>query len=220
MTLTMAANEARNHPATRYALASSLGDDFRVDNLYVGDFAALDTPLSLGIEYKSMANLCSSLASGELDEQLAKMVDHYDITVLLAIVIPPPDARGKVAVWGSKRSFSYNWLIGSIAGWAGRGVVPMFISDESCVPAVVSTWYGVAKKEEHRNAYMPKQVLPSLRRLSVREQVMGAFPGVGERRLAKASFAPLRTLANLSLEEWRAALGKVLGKAVYDKWGE
>ncbi|KKK96192.1 hypothetical protein LCGC14_2665240, partial [marine sediment metagenome] len=75
--LTMTSDEARKQATVRLALAALLKDDFEVDNLFVGDFAALDTPLSLGIERKSFPNLVQSLASNELDEQLSKMVDVY-----------------------------------------------------------------------------------------------------------------------------------------------
>ncbi len=215
--LTMTSDEARKQAAVRLALATLLKDEFEVDNLFVGDFAALDTPLSLGIERKSFSNLVQSLASNELDEQLSKMVDVYDIPVLLVEGLPVPVA-GKVRVYGARRSYTYAWIIGSIVGWFLRGVLPVFVKDLKATPPTVAALYGVAKKLEHRDSFAPKRVLPNLRPMSLTERAMMQFPGVGEKRAKLFRNDCLEELARLDLAEWQKRLGKITGKKVRQAW--
>jgi len=215
--LTMTSDEARKQAAVRLALATLLKDEFEVDNLFVGDFAALDTPLSLGIERKSFPNFVQSLASNELDEQLAKMVAVYDIPVLLIEGLPVPVA-GKVRVYGAQRSYTYAWIIGSIVGWYLRGVLPVFVKDLKATPPTVAALYGVAKKLEHRDAFAPKKVLPNLRPMSLTERVLLQFPGVGEKRAKQFRGESLAALATLPVEDWQEKLGKVTGRKVAESW--
>ena len=81
--LTLDSKESRTNPTLRRYLVSRLNDDLLVDDLASGDIATLDTPLTLGIEHKSFNDFVGSLSSGRLDEQLARMVDLYDVPVLM-----------------------------------------------------------------------------------------------------------------------------------------
>ena len=214
----MTSDEARKHTAVRLALATLLKGEFEVDNLFVGDFAALDTPLSLGIERKSFTNLVQSLASNELDEQLSKMVDVYDIPVLLVEGLPVP-VGGKVRVYGAQRSYAYAWIMASIVGWHLRGVLPIFVKDLKATPPTVAALYGVAKKLTHRDTFAPKKVLPNLRPMSLTERVLLQFPGVGEKRVKQFRGESLAALATLPVEDWQEKLGKVTGRKVAEAWG-
>lgn len=211
-------DEARKNPAVRNDLKAALGDSFDVDNLYVGDFAALDTPLSLGIERKAFSNLIQSLCSNELDEQLSKMVEVYDVSVLLVEGLPAPNRAGKVRVYGAQRSYPYSWVVSSIAAWGMRGVLPLFVQSVKATPMTVAALYHLVAKEDHRETFSPKKVLPNLRKMSLAERVLLQFPGVGEQRVKQFRGENLAALAALGEAEWQKRLGKVTGKKVAERW--
>jgi len=215
--LTMTSDEARKNESLRLALATLLKDDFEVEQLYVGDFAALDTPLSLGIERKTFANLVHSLASNELDEQLSKMLDTYDVTVALIEDMPVPRPDGKVRVHGAKKDYSYSWLLGSLGGWFLRGVFPLLVPAKA-TPLAIVTLYKLVAKPEHREMYAPKKVLGNLRRMSLVERVMLQFPGIGEKKVKEFRDESLADLAIWPVEVWQDKLGKVTGRKVSESW--
>ncbi len=167
--------------------------------------------------HNSFPNLVQSLASNELDEQLAKMVAVYDIPVLLIEGLPVPVA-GKVRVYGAQRSYTYAWIIGSIVGWYLRGVMPVFVKDLKATPPTVAALYGTAKKLEHRDTFAPKKILPNLRPMSLTERVLLQFPGVGEKRVKQFRGESLAALASLPVEDWQERLGKVTGRKVAELW--
>ena len=216
--LTMSADEARKNPPVKLALSSILKDEFEVEQLYSGDFAALDTPLSLGVERKTFANLVMSLASNELDEQLSRMVDIYDIPVLLIEGLPAPQGNGRVRVYGAQRDYPYAWIINSISAWWMRGVLPIFVDKQKSTPLTVAALYDLAKKTEHRECFAPKRILPTLRPMTMAERVMMQFPGVGEKRASLFRGQALADLATQDEEAWQAQLGKVTGKRVWEAW--
>lgn len=213
----MTSDEARKNDSLRLALATLLKDDFEVELLYVGDFAALDTPLSLGIERKTFPNLVHSLASNELDEQLSKMVDVYDVTVVLVEDLPAPRPDGKVRVHGAKKDYSYSWLLGSLFGWALRGVAPLLVPAKA-TPLAIVTLYRLVAKAEHRENFAPKKVLGNLHRMSLVERVMLQFPGIGEKRVKEFRNESLADLASWPVEVWQEKLGKITGRKVEEAW--
>lgn len=216
--LTMDADEARKQTAIKLELATRLGDDFEVDNLYSGDFAALDTPLSLGVERKKFSNLVQSMGSGELDEQMTRLVNTYDVPVLLVEGLPVPDPAGGVHVWGAQHTVPYAWVVGAVAGWFGRGAMFFHVTDKAATPATLIALYHMFAKKEHRQVYAPKRVLPALRRMSLVEAIMIQFPGVGPKRAEGLAAIPLVELAGWSREDWVTRLGKITGGRVYEAW--
>lgn len=216
--LTMDTGEARNQPGINAQLRSFLRDDFDTGHLYSGDYAALDLPLALGIERKAFSNLVSSLISGELDEQLARLVEVYDVPVLLVENMPSPYPDGTVPVYGAKKNINYAWIIGSVVGWYKRGVMPLFIANQKGTAATIAAVYTTLTKKEGRTYYAPKQLAPNLRAATLVERVLLQFPGVGEKRLAPLTKQSLVDLANQPEEFWIGAVGPAVGKKVYEAW--
>lgn len=217
--LTIDTKEGRSNPTARRGLFTLLGEDVEVDNLLSGDFAATDTPLTLGIEHKSFNDLVGSLTSGRLDEQLSRLLSTYDVPVLLVDEMPAPTPNGKLAVYGARHRVNYAWMAGALHGWSLRGVMVDRVRTPSEVAPAVVSWYRVVAKAEHRDTYEPKRLLDNLRPMSQVERVLIQLPGVGPERAAK--LAPHVTLAGLSALDcgaWQAHLGPITGKRAWEAW--
>lgn len=212
--------EARSNSIARRGLLAILGKDCMVDPLVSGDFASVDTPLTLGIEHKSLSDLVSSMSSNRLDEQLSRLLDTYDVAVLLVDEMPAPNPRGRITIYGSRHQVSYAWVMGSLMGWALRGVVPMMVRSPSAVAPTVAALYGVVAKEEHRDHFEPRRLLNNLRPLSLMERILMQMPGVGADRAAKiAASIPCPAAADsLTEKDWQKLVGPLTGKKCYEAW--
>lgn len=221
--LTMDTREALKNPNIEAKLRSFYPDEFEVAELASGDYAAFDTPLTLGIERKSWNNLVGSTINGELDEQLSRLVENYEVSVLLTR-IPSPAGDGRSRVWGVKNrsgrtsSYPYRLFAQTVTSWWCRGVMPVLVHDEAAMPWMISALYEEAKRPDHREFYAPKKLLPNLRPLTLPERVMCGFPGVGEKLAQEFRGYSLQELANWDLPQWQAVLGPVRGKTIYQKW--
>lgn len=219
--LVIDSREARNHPDFEVSLSSLLPDEVGVDLLDSGDFASLNTPLTLGVERKSFKNITSSLGTGELDEQLSRLVDTYNLPVLLIEGLPNPTIDGKLNIVGDG-SINYSWLMNNVFGWYARGVLPLFVKSMASTPQAVAALYVVASKSEHRTTFSPRRLLPNLRKLPFPYQVLSLFPGLGEVRLKKVEEVlgkmSLSKMAELSAERWQEIVGDKVGKEVHKRW--
>lgn len=221
MTLLISHNEAGNQPAIVNGLRRQFNDEVRIVPLDTGDFAAVDTPLSLGIERKSFPNLVSSMMNHELDDQLTRLVDTYDVPVLLVEGLPThPDRNGKVRIWGANKAVPFSWVMQTVADHCARGVILWQVEAKKNTAGAVAEWYRWAAKGEHREHYRPKRVLPPLRRYSFAQEVaLTSFPGVGEVAVRKLGGVSLREMAGWSEEDWQGVLGKAKGSEVWKRWG-
>lgn len=213
----MSADEARKNTAI-FKSVKRLLPTLETADLFAGDFASLDTPISLGIERKTYSNLMMSLGSGELDDQLARMVDAYDFPVLLIEGLPDPNWKGEIPVYQAKRGFSYAWVAGSIIGWYARGVLPFFVPSWKSTAPTVAALVKFAEKDSHRTTFKPKRLTSNLRPMTLPEKIMVQFGGVGIELATRYREEIPAHLANRSAEDWVADLGKVRGKRVYDEW--
>lgn len=215
--LILDSKEARTNPVLKRYLLTVLKDEVEVDDLLSGDCAAVDTPLTLGVEHKSFPDFVGSLSSRRLDEQMARLVATYDVPVLVVDEIPP-ERGGKLHLFGAKRSVNFNWVFGSIMGWALRGVIPLLVRTPASVgPAVVSC-YRMAQKEEHREQYEPKRILDNLRPMGVTERVLLQLPGIGPDRVAKLAHLTPAQLGGMEATDWKKVLGPVTGERAYTAW--
>lgn len=189
------------------------------EKLPSADYASLETPLTVGVERKAINNLAGSLVSNELDEQLSRLVDSYDIPVLLVEGLPVPRRDGTFHLYGGKgRDYHYAWFIGALAGWYGRGVWPLMVPSIVATGPTILGLYKLASKEKHREHFEPKKVLPSLSPYNLTQRVMLQFPGVGPERVESFRHETLHTLAGWTEDQYRGELGDKTGKRVYDAW--
>jgi len=216
--LTMSADEARKNPLIDQALAAELQGDYDVAGLLSGDFASLDTPIALGVERKTFPNFAGSLGSGELDEQLTTLLTTYDLPVLILEGMPRADHNGKLPLYGAKREVTHAWVVGSLVGWAARGVWTMRTEDQVETVQTLVFLYRFAAKTLHRKFYTPRRLLPNLRELSLGARMMSMFAGVGPGRAAKFVGRAPADLAGMTEEQWQEELGKVTGRKVYEQW--
>lgn len=216
--LTIDEKEARTNPIARRSLLAILKEDCMVDNLLSGDFAATDTPLTLGVEHKSFNDFVGSLSNNRLDEQMARLLETYDVPVLLIDEMPAPSPNGKLTVFGARRQVTFAWVMGSIAGWALRGIIPLMVRTPGTVGPTVAALYHVVAKEEHRAHFEPKRLLDNLRPMSLTERVLIQLPGVGPDRAGKLADRTPAELSALSVKEWQAALGPLTGMKAYRSW--
>ena len=210
--------EARSNSIARRGLLARLGDDVVVEPLLSGDFASTDTPLTLGIEHKSISDFVHSLSSNRLDAQLSQLLDTYDVPVLLVDELPAPNPSGRITIYGSRHQVSYAWVVGSIFGWALRGVIPILVRAPSAVAPAVAALYGVVGKAEHRERFEPRRLLNNLRPLSLTERILLQLPGIGPDRAAKLAHLSPESLTGLTETDWQHALGPLTGKRAYAAW--
>lgn len=207
----------RTAPGARNFLERTLGDDICAEQLVSGDYAATNTPLSLGIEHKDFNDLAGSLMSNRLDIQCAALVSSYDVPVLL--ISDWPAAKGPhYPLFGTKgRTIAVKWVNKTLHSWSLRGlIVDKYRTGSEVGPAVLA-WYETCKVEEHRTTYEPKRLLENLRPLSLIEQVMLTLPGVGPTRAAAfRGFSPVNLPPDV--QGWQDKLGKVTGQRAYEAW--
>ena len=199
------------------SLLGLLKDDVEIDTLVSGDFAAIDTPLTLGIEHKTFGDFVGSLSSNRLDIQLSRLVERYDVPVLMVDEIPP-ERGGKLHLFGARRSVNFNWVFGSIFGWALRGVIPIMVRTPGSVGPAVATLYKVVSKEEHRASFEPQRLLDNLQALSLTERVLMQFPGIGPDRASKFAGHSMEDLNDLDEDTWKTTLGPLTGSRAYASW--
>ena len=216
MTLLMSHDEARKNEAMRLEFQSRLHLDFGTAILTCGDFAAMDGPIGLGVERKTLNNLIFSILNNELDEQLSRMVDTYDMPVLLVEGFPLPDVDGKVEVFGASKHIPYGLLIATVAGWWTRGVFPIFLKNVQGTVRTVIDLYRYCSKGDHRRNFAPRKLSGNMRPLSVRDQMLIQLPGMGPAALKKIdSTLDMAGLAGWSEQEWQDQVGKSLGAKAY-----
>ena len=104
---------------TREPLAPTPGGD--------ASFYGLDNggnSIRIGVERKSVANLLSSQSSGELADQLRRMLDNYDVVILL--ISGPLSKKGRdrhvVTVPKAFHKVSFDSLWNELGRWEARGV--------------------------------------------------------------------------------------------------
>jgi len=215
MTLLMSHDEARKQETLRLEFSSRLNSDFTTAVLPCGDFAAMDIPLGLGIERKSLNNLVFSILNNELDEQMSRMVNTYDMPVLLIEGWPIPDVDGKVSVHGANKKVPYPLLVSTVAGWWARGAFPVFVKNIGGTVRTVIDLYRYCSKHGHRENFAPRKLTPNMRPLSLRDQMLIQVPGVGPKALGKLPKTPLAEIIEWEKKVWQDQLGKSLGAKVY-----
>ncbi len=115
----LAANVSKRELVTRNPLAPTPGGD--------ASFLGIDNDglsIKVGIERKSVSNLLSSQSSGELADQLRRMLDNYDVVILL--ISGPLSKRGRdrhvVTVPHAFHKVSFDSLWNELERWEARGV--------------------------------------------------------------------------------------------------
>jgi ERCC4-type nuclease len=213
----MDAREARTNVGALTSLRKLIGGSLEVEMLESGDFASTDTPLTLGIEHKTFGDLVGSMSSNRLDKQLSLLVDSYDVPVLLVDDVPA--ARGgKLAIYGARRSVSLNWVMGSVFGWALRGVIPLMVRTPAMVGPTVASLYATVSKGEHRSTYEPVKLLDNLHEMTLTERVAVQLPGIGPERAAKFADKTPAELTALTEAVWKEWLGPLTGARGYAAW--
>lgn len=216
--LSMDQDEARKQPWIKGRLAEMHEGDFDVRDLECGDFAALDAPLTLGIERKALNNLVGSVMNNEIDDQLSRMRDTYDVSVILVENFPTASPSGKLALPGRKPEYPYGLFVASMIDWFGRGIWPLFVTNQTATPWWISYIYRWCMKMEHRTSFQPKSVLPNLEKMELMERVLLAFPGIGPERASQFRDDTPALFGQRSEEEIQAMVGRKTGGNLYRLW--
>ena len=115
----LAENVGKHIFTTREPLAPTPGGDASFSG-----FDDVGKPIKVGVERKSVANLLSSQSSGELADQLRRMLDNYDVVILL--ISGPLSKKGRDRhVVTTPRAFhkvSFDSLWNELGRWESRGV--------------------------------------------------------------------------------------------------
>lgn len=218
MTLTITTDESRKQPAITLAIQSMLGAGYNIDNLYSGDYASLDTAITMGIERKAFNDFIACVGNHSLDDQLSRLKNTYDKAYLLIEGIPDPTPDGWITLYGTGKRYRYNWLTSYLYGWELRGVSNIRVRSIKSTALEIVTAYKVHAKEEHRDTFIANDLLPNMRQATLTERVMAQFPGVGEKRVKEFKGKGLADLANKPVEWWIGILGKGIGRKVWELW--
>jgi len=200
-----------------------LGAESIVVSLDTGDysFKGWDNKI-IAIERKSVNNLLSSISSGELADQLGRMLENIDVPILLIEGDIKPDPRTGYAVLDGHMPtrFNYDAIVNHIHVWQLRG---MLIERTRSETDTAHRILSLAKM------YAENKSVPSIKRKrhldfsSKKDPVLNivaAFPGIGTDR-AKSLLRTHGTLQQLccsSKDELRAApgIGETAARTVYD----
>lgn len=162
-----------------FDIQQALADLGYVRDGLIGDYRWFNTRHQrIGTERKSIPNLASSLANGELAEQLRKLVEDTDVANLLVEGPFDTDASGRlfrsywVAIDGKRRfvreplGWSLHHLLPAVYVMAQfLGVIPIFSPSIDWTPKVLRWMYSIDQDTYHGSLYSVRKrelFVPSL----------------------------------------------------------
>ncbi len=165
-----------------------LGMDIEIGTLPVGDYAVSDR---LCIERKTISDFESSLVSGRLFEQIARLKDAYEFPVVIVEGSPDTFRMQRASINGAIAAIYVNY-----------GVLVLLTAGESDTAQVIRS---MAKHEQSAGAKGPslKGAARAHSEAQFQEYVVGNLPGIGP-KLAKAllkRFGTVKRIANAKPEQ-------------------
>lgn len=182
-------------------------------SLYTGDYAFHSINYkSIGIERKSIPDFASSLGE-RLSEQLYRMTEHYDISILLLegswqIVRDNVMVVKGIESWGW--SMVWNYLLSC---QLQKGIALYFTANEGHTIKAVNELYAYFQKIVHTGG-INRSIVGDPRLLAF--QCGGIGPKIGKALLSK--FGSIKTVADASIEDYLGIekMGKVRAQRLHD----
>lgn len=196
-------------PSYLAVLLRGEGIEVEVRRLSAGDYQ-WESPLGrVGVERKTVDDLLSSIASGRLDDELARLVEAVALPVLflqggLEYFRGRPVGGGFQAV-----PLDLTAVLNKLLSWQLRGVALYPLPDDGREGIFLAGLYRWTQKERHQGVARRPRLLPNMERLPPRVEVFAALPGVGpERARLLAARASLReAFGGWSEADWAAVVG-------------
>lgn len=181
--------------------------------LYTGDYSFFSIDYKkIGIERKSIPDFASSLGE-RLSEQLYRMTEHYDISILLLegswqIVRDNVMVVKGVESWGW--SMVWNYLLSC---QLQKGIALYFTANEGHTIKAVNELYAYFQKAVHTTG-INRSIVGDPRLLAF--QCGGIGPKIGKALLSK--FGSIKAVANADMEEYLdiEKMGKVRAQRLHD----
>ncbi len=182
-------------------------------SLYTGDYMFYSTDYKkIGIERKAIPDFMSSLGE-RLSEQLYRMTEHYDISILLlegswqivrdnVIVVKGVESWGWSMVW--------NYLLSC---QLQKGIALYFTANEGHTIKVVNELYAYFQKVVHTGG-VNRSIVGDPRLLAF--QCGGIGPKIGKELLKK--FGSIKAVADADMSEYLdiEKMGKVRAQRLHD----
>lgn len=180
--------------------------------LYTGDFTFYTTNFKkVGIERKAIPDLVSSLGQ-RLSEQLYKMVEHFDISILL-LEGSWQIARDQVMVVKGVEQWGWSLVWNYLQTWQDKGVSLQLTVNEGHTIKRLNELYAYYQKPSHAGG-VTKNIVGDPRLLAF--QCGGIGPKIGEALLKK--FGSIKAIANADIDDYLEIekMGKVRAQRLHD----
>lgn len=184
-------------------LLARTGSAVGTERLPAGDYLL---SAAVAVERKSGADLASSLLSGRLLDQMDRLAQSYEYAVLLI----------EGDSWAYERALKTP-VVGRAWQWISRHpnmtIIPS--PDAKYTARLLAEF---ARAEQFEGHALPPVVAPPVAKAHTAADTLRALPGVGAANAQRLleRFSSLRGVANASLDELQAVLGKKRGAAVFE----
>lgn len=193
------------------------GIDVRMCMLPSADFA-WSTPWGrVGIEDKPLPALVTDRRSGQLDDELRRLVSQYELPILMIRGLPNVSADGTIHWRPQEAEYRSGWTIDSLdnllLGRQLKGVYVAWCPSDAYLGERLLSLYRYTQRRPQDEAVKPSrgQVMPWLGPLTGRAELvytlLGQVKGVRDRRELSEKLATKYTLGqmlDLNNEAWEA----------------
>ncbi len=183
------------------------------ESLYAGDYHFLTINYKrVGIERKTVSDLISSLSNERLSDQLFRLVEHYDIKILLLEGKWGQVYDGSILTAHGVTQWKWDTVWNFIQTWQDRGVTIQMTTNSGMTIQRLNSLYAYYQKASHSGG---------INRTIVGDPRLLAFPsGIGE-RLGSAilkEFGSLKAVANAQTEDFLVVekVGLKKAQAIFD----
>jgi len=187
---------AQDEPESIKTFLSDIGEVAALED--EDDYVIIGKNLSFGSQRKTVSNLLSSFASGQLYDQALRLQGKYDVVSIIVEGPFSPDPEGKLKTYGFATQWNYSSVQGLLFSLLLHGLVPIWTSSEWATALTLRTIHDQLVNEGKRLQFrLPK--IKSFRKISAAQQVLCSFPGLNltlARRIQKQH----RTLKDFFLD--------------------
>lgn len=180
--------------------------------LYCGDYAFWTVNFkSVGLERKTVTDLLGSIGE-RLSSQLYRMLEHYDISILL-LEGSWQIVRDQMIVVRGIEQWSWTSVWNYLQTWQDRGLTLQFTADEGHTIKRLNELYAYYQDNVHMGG-VNRSIVGDPRLLAF--QCGGIGPKIGKELLKK--FGSIKAVANANVEDYLEVekMGKVKAQRLYD----
>jgi len=175
---------AEDEPNEIKILLQDIGMPTRLDD--EDDYVIIGRDHSFGAQRKTVSDLLSSFASGQLYDQLLRLQDKYDIVALLLEGVLAPERNGKLKTFGFETGWDYISVQGILFSIALHGVMIVQAPSLFATTLTLRTIHKQLTEPERKFQYRAPKIR-SFTRIPEPVKVLCSFPGINV-KLARQIF--------------------------------